>query len=458
MTENNSSLIAHFKEECLEFSKKHGTPVRFEALLPDINSIYRGKWLPASGLDKLLEGSARLPLSTYTPTIYGEEVAENNIGEAIGDPDGVLSPVPGTLVPMPWTEVPTAQIQVEIYDSHGQISPYSPRNLLHKVLTRFAAQGLRPVVATELEFYLFEKREHSLSAPRPLDRSPRAQNYDMELLGRLEPILNAILEACTIQDIPTDSLIAEFGPGQFEINFPHSENVLRIADQSLMFRRLVRAVAQRHGLEASFMAKPYAHQPGNGMHAHISVLNKQGHNIFDNQQGNSPISPTLKAAIKGCLEHMQDSQAIFAPHFNSYRRFTNTGFAPVSASWGCNHRSAGIRLPATQGPAARLEHRIAGADANPYLALAAILAAILEGINKADSSLPAAIDSESFIKPSPLTQHWQEAIRCFKHSDFIEKTYSAEFRRVYTGIKQSEQKLIGTQITPQELEHYLTRI
>lgn len=448
-------FIQEYEAYCAEF----GAPDRIELMLGDINAILRGKWLPGDQPDKLAGGAVRLPLSTYTPNILGEEVNETGYGSAVGDPDGRLVPIPGTLYPVPWAEGNVAQIQVGMVDEEdpsGEISILDPRKQLDNVLKRFAERGLRPVVATELEFYIIQKRETETEAPLPPDRSPVAQNYDLEALGRFEDILSEILDAAKVQGMATDTLIAEYGPGQFEVNFHHTDDVLNAADTAMMFRRLVRGVVGRYGLEATFMAKPYADQAGNGMHIHASLLDAEGNNVFSGDS-DTDLSETLWSAVGGVLHTMRDMQAIFAPHMNSYRRFQPGNFSPSSPNWGYDHRGASIRLPDTTGKGARLEHRICGADVNPYLALAAVLGGILYGLDhKPDLPLP--LDHPDAVEAAPLTHDWITAVSTFAASDFAKYLFGEVFCKVYTELRKNEIGNLTTVITPEEYRAYLGRL
>lgn len=445
-----------FIEEYSAYCAAHGVPDRLELLLCDINAVLRGKWLPGDQAEKLPEGGTRLPMSTYAPNILGHEVEGTGLGIAVGDPDGVIVPIAGTLRPMPWHEGNVAQVLVEMEDDSGAISALSPRQHLARMLGRFAERGWRPVVATELEFYLIRARDRSEDVPLPPTRTPRAQNYDMELLHRAEPILSDILAAAEAQGLPTDTLIAEYGPGQFEVNFHHTDDALVAADTALMFRRLVRAVVANHGMEATFMAKPYADHPGNGMHVHTSVIDAQGANIFDSGDG-AVIAPALGHAVAGVLETMRDLQAIFAPHLNSLRRFGPMSFAPAAPQWGLDHRGAAVRLPEVSGPGARLEHRISGADVNPYLALTAILGGMLHGLER-QSPLPPAIDTEGAPEVAPLSADWATTVERFAAAPIAAEIFGPDYTRVYTEVRRDEISELTTIITPAEYRYYLSRL
>lgn len=437
------------------YCTKHGTPDRIELLLCDGNAVLRGKWLPGGAADKLIKGAVRLPLSTYAPAIMGNEVAGTGLGIEVGDPDGILVPIDGTLHPAPWLQGNVAQVLVEMTDTGGIVSPNSPRALLQRMLGRYDAKGWRPVVATELEFYVLRARSERSEAPRPPAFSPDAQNYDMELLNKREELLNEILSVSAKQGLTTDTLIAEYGPGQFEVNFHHTDDVLAAAETAILFRRLVRGVVQNHGYEATFMAKPYSDQPGNGMHVHASVIDRAGRNVFA-PLGDEEVSQALRNAVAGVLDSMRDLQAVFAPHGNSYRRFRPNSFAPAAPDWGLDNRAAAVRLPETKGPGARLEHRISGADTNPYLVLTAILGGMLHGLEN-PVTLPLPLDDPASIPAQPLGHDWSLAVDRFAGSDMAADCFGP-YREVYAAVKRDEISTILDAITPAEYTYYLSRM
>lgn len=448
-----TDIAADFSTEYAAYVAQHGTPERIECMLCDLNGILRGKWIPGAAATKLASGGVRLPLSTYAPNILGEEVPESGLGIVVGDPDGMLVPLAGTLKPVPWSKS-AAQVLVEMTEIDGRPSPMSPRGVLARVVERYAARGWRPVVATELEFYVVRKRKTPEMPPEPPEPNYTAQNYDLEALSHHDDMLTEILEACALQGLATDTLVAEYGPGQFEINFHHTDDVMAAAETALLFRRVVRAVVESHGMEATFMAKPYADSPGNGMHAHVSLIDDAGENVFAHPTG---VGPTLGHAIAGVLETMPACHAVLAPHLNSYRRFQPLSFAPCAPDWALDNRAAGVRVPATSGPAARLEHRIAGADVNPYLALAAILGGMLHGIEQA-TPLPPACDDPEGTEAEALTADWRTAVDLFAGSDVAAEIFGTAYRDVYAAVRRDEIAKLTTQITRLEYRTYLTRL
>ncbi|SPF75534.1 Gamma-glutamylputrescine synthetase PuuA [Aliiroseovarius pelagivivens] len=448
--------MSDFLEEYATYCKTHGRPDRVELMLCDANAVLRGKWLPGDDEKKLADGAVRLPLSTYAPNIMGEEVEATGLGIIVGDPDGRIVPVAGSLKPVPWAKGNVAQVQVEMIDPDtGEISDLSSRQQLVRMVDKLHNAGLHPVLATELEFYLFKPRTEQDAAPTPPDRSPDAQNYDLEVLERTQDILDDILKASELQGLATDTLIAEYGPGQFEINFHHTDDVMWAADTALLFKRLVRGVARTHGMEATFMAKPYADFPGNGMHVHASVVDRDGKNVFDD--GTDGPSDALTHAVGGTLDTMRDLQAIFAPHMNSYRRFKPLSFAPSAPDWGFDNRAAGVRLPETKGPGARLEHRIAGADVNPYLVITAILGGMLHGLNT-KPALPLPLDDAGAEPAETLSADWFQTVERFAASDVAVEIFGQRYVDVYAAIRRDEIAQLTHEITHVEYRTYLGRL
>ena len=358
------------------FTASHPELERIELLFPDMNGVMRGKWLPASSASKLLSDAVRLPMSTYALDIFGDDVDETNLAAAIGDPDGIGVPVLRTLKPMPWSGG-AAQVLMTLRTAEGAPCEYDPRHHLAAMVERLAALGLTAVVATELEFYVYRPSDDPSAAPMPPKGLEGSQVYDLNAVAALEPMLQDIRAACAAQDIPADTLIAEYGPGQFEINFNHVADALAAADYAILFKRLVKGCARTHGLAATFMAKPYGDVPGSGMHVHVSLVDGEGRNVFAADNG---VAEPLRHAVGGLLGSMREMQAVFAPHANSYRRFQPGSYAPMALTWGMDHRGVAVRVPATKGGAARLEHRICGADVHPHLALTAILGGIVHGL------------------------------------------------------------------------------
>nr|WP_321458329.1 glutamine synthetase family protein [uncultured Cohaesibacter sp.] len=453
-----------FRAEAEAFLKAHPDLVKVEMLLPRFCGSLMGKWLPAAMLPKLADGAVRLPRSTAALDIWGDDVPLVGIALEKGDPDGICMPVPGSLCMVPWASEPTAQVLVTMKDLvTGEDCGYDTRGTLARMQARFAEKGLTPVVATELEFYLIDGETTVTGHPQgPMvpglgERLTGSQVYNMDVIAAFEPVLAEIYEACQIQNIPAETTISEFGPGQFEMNLLHVPSALLAADHCMLFKRIVRNVARKNGLDATFMAKPYAHSAGNGFHIHMSVQDADGINLFG---GDSDIEANglLRNAIGGLLQHMRECQILYAPHANSYRRFLPESYAPTTPCWGYDHRAVAIRVPTAKGAAARLEHRVAGADANPYLVIASLLAGTLSGFeNQANPGEPVET-LEDVAAKQPLTPIWQEAIASFEASQWAREVFGQDFHISYTRSRLAEEQIIASTITDFECRTYLRTV
>ncbi|WP_224824792.1 glutamine synthetase family protein [Cognatishimia sp. MH4019] len=437
------------------YCAQYGPPDRIEMMMCDLNAVLRGKWLPGEDISKLQNGDVRLPLSAYAANIGGHEVDETGLGSIANDPDGVVIAVPESMSAVPWASDKVLQVLVDLKDENDQICLLSSRNMLRKMLDRFEGLNLSPVVATELEFHIIQTRETSSEAPKPLELSPDAQCYDLDAMADQQAILNEIMDTCAVQGIAADTLIAEYGPGQFEVNFHHTNDVMHAADTVILFRRMVRGILKKHGLGATFMAKPYADSPGNGMHVHVSLNDGENRNIFSSTA--QSLSPTLGSAVAGVLSSMQDLQAVFAPHMNSFRRFQTNSFAPTTPDWGIDNRNAAVRIPEISGRGARLKHRICGADVNPYLALTAILGGILHGLEH-KLTPPLALEDPACRPAPPLEHDWKNAVERFANSTIAKAIFGVPFIEVYSAIRRSEIDLLRTPVTPAEYAYYLGRM
>ena len=429
----------------------------FEIILHDLNGIHRGKWLTREQIAKVFEGGYKMPQSTCSLDAWGRDLDE--LVQESGDADGVCTAHPETLARVPWADKPTAQVIVSM-GSFGGDQPYAgdPRVVLQTVLDRYAKLGLRPVVASEMEFHLFELDRDKFGQPRhsqrALDGSPAlgGQTYGMDTMRETAPLMDAIAEAAKIQYLPVDTLISEFGPSQYEINLYHQDSAMRACDQGSMLKRAIRNVARSHNKVASFMAKPFAEQVGNGMHIHFSLIDDNGDNVFDN--GTDAGSPLLRHAVAGCLATMADSMAIFAPNINSYRRMVPGCYAPLAPNWGYENRTTAIRIPSGDHRAIRIEHRVAGADANVYLTVATILAGALYGIEQ-KLAAPDAVVGDAGDVEAVLPHFWQDALAVFEQSGFIRDYLGAEMQKTFTLCKRKEKQEFDSRVTLLEYDAYL---
>ncbi|MBL4615292.1 MAG: glutamine synthetase, partial [Magnetovibrio sp.] len=383
------------RKQAESFLDAHPDIQYLDAVVFDMNAIVRGKRYPRADIADLFEKGMLLPYSVMVLDVTGGTSDAGGIGFSDGDPDGILRPVAGTLRPVPWADVPTAQTLVSYDETNGINALLEPRNVLAQVEAQLNADGLFPAVALELEFYLLDAKRTPERFPQaPIspgtgERDTTTQVYGMAELDYYGAILREIEDACHAQNIPAFTASAEYAPGQFEINLKHCQSAVQAADHAALLRRAVTCIAHKHGFRASFMAKPFLELAGNGLHVHVSVLDEKGTNIFavgdDGVLGNA----VLRHAVGGMQATLAQSMAIFAPNVNSYRRFQPNIYVPVSPSWGANNRSLAFRVPSGDADSRRIEHRVAGADANPYLSLATVLAGLHHGIkNKLEPGAP----------------------------------------------------------------------
>ena len=427
-----------------------------EALITDCNGIARGKWLPVQKLDTIEKQGLKLPKSALGLDVWGRDIPA--LAHANGDIDGYCHLVEGSLRPL-LTErgVDQAQVLLSMFDKDG--SPYmgDPRQVLQALVTRFTEKELKPCMAVELEFSLLPKPETSEAIGTAL-RDQNALGGNLYALSELDyhgPLLEALRQAFDTQDLPYEGIIKESAPSQFEINVAHSDDVMLLADQVIRMQRTIRAVSARHGFVASFMPKPIDDEAGNGLHVHCSLLDEKGINVFDD--GGEEGSDLLRYAVAGCLELLPASMLLFAPSFNAYRRFQPGNHAPTESAWGYDNRTAAIRIPESPGAARRIEHRVAGADANPYLVLAAVLAGIWHGIENTLSP-PNPIEGNAWdqeIDAPALPTTMDEAISVFDKSDVLSSYLTSEFKTLFLATKVQEWNEFAKRVTEFELETYL---
>lgn len=429
----------------------------FEALLPDLNGRLRGKWLSREHLDKAFKGGLKLPLTALGFDIWGRD-PESWVFES-GDADGVCVAEAATLAPVPWLSASTGQLLMSLRQSDGIPCGYDPRDLLRNIQQRLKQLGYTPVVALEMEFYLFDTERDTFGRPthsqRAIDGGPAVggQTYSMDQLEDEAPLMRAIREACVAQQLPVDTLIAEAAPSQYEVNLYHGNDALLAADHGLMLQRLIKGVAREHGKLATFMAKPFGEMAGSGMHVHCSLLDQQGRNVFNN--GEEQGSELLAQAVAGCLTSMADAMAIFAPNINACRRFQPGSHAPLTASWGYENRTTALRIPTGNLADRRIEHRVAGADANPYLVVAVILAGMLHGIEQ-QLVPPPAIEGDAYAQPgAELPRYLPDSLQRLEQSAFISEYFGAEFQRVFLAAKQQELAEFDRRVSILEYDAYL---
>ncbi|MEO8315193.1 MAG: glutamine synthetase family protein [Pseudomonadota bacterium] len=433
-----------------------------DLLLPDLHGVDRGKRVDIASSRSIFANGLLLPGSMFALTVAGSTVQATGLGFDEGDADRPCLPVAGTLVDVPWLAHGVAQVQIAMHERDGQPFAGDPRHLLQRLLTRFAALGLTPVVAIELEFYLIDKERTPMGLPQPPlspltgRREYRTQMNSMIDLDEYSGVLAAIDHACHTQAVPSTTALAEYGPGQFEVNLQHSDNALSACDQAVRFKRIVKCVARHHGMDATFLPKPYADMAGSGLHVHVSLNDAQGRNVFasDLPLGSEP----MQHAAAGMLATMADGMAIFAPLANSWRRFRPETYVPLTADWSVNNRGAALRVPASDADNRRLEHRVAGAEANPYLVVTWILGGLLHGLTQRrlpQTPLEGNAYTAAQQRGEALPRYWPTALDRFDQSSFARELLGPQLHRLYAMVKRHELDEFNSHVTAQECAAYL---
>jgi len=429
-----------------------------EAIVPDMAGIARGKIMPAEKF--AADEGMKLPESIFLQTVTGDYPSDTSSAMSPAEIDIVLKPDSRTVRVVPWTAEPTAQVIHDCFYSDGRHVTMAPRQVLRHVLDLYALRGWEPVIAPELEFYLIEPNvDADYPLKPPVGRSGRAepgrQSYSIAAVNEFDPLFDDIYAFCEAQDIEIDTLIHEDGPAQMEINLLHG-NPLDLADQAFLFKRTAREAALRHKMYTTFMAKPHGREPGSAMHIHQSIIDRQTRqNVFSNKDG-SP-SQLFFAHIAGLQKYLPAAMALFAPNVNSYRRITRDQLAPINVQWGYDNRTAGLRVPVSSPEGRRVENRVGGADANPYLAIAASLACgylgMIENLKPTDPITGSAHDL-----PFSLPRSLDSALRHLRESRELIQVLGEPFVAAFTIVKEAESEVFMQVISSWEREHLLLNV
>jgi glutamine synthetase len=429
-----------------------------EAIIPDMAGIARGKIMPAA---KFAEGEGlRLPESIFLQTVTGDYPADTGTAMSPAEVDIILKADAKTVRRVPWAAEPTAQVIHDCFYADGRRVTMAPRHVLRHILELYAERGWEPVIAPELEFYLVEQNKDSDYPLRPpVGRSGRSepgrQSYSIAAVNEFDPLFDDVYQYCEDQDIEIDTLIHEDGPAQMEINLLHG-NPLDLADQAFLFKRTAREAALRHKMYATFMAKPHTREPGSAMHLHQSVVDTTTRrNVFSNADG-SP-SGLFFAHIGGLQKYLPAATALLCPNVNSYRRVTPYLSAPINVHWGYDNRTAGLRVPMSGPEARRVENRVSGADANPYIAIAASLACGYLGmVENLTPTEP--VSNSAHDLPFGLPRSLDAALRRLQDCSALIDTLGAAFVSAFTIVKESEYEVFLQVISSWEREHLLLNV
>ena len=458
-------MPSHPADEALSFLERHPEIDSIDLLLSDLNGVLRGKRIGRGNLEKAYREGINLPASVFALDILGNTIEETGLGLATGDGDRVCRPVPGSLMPSPWLRGGRqAQLLMSMVEVDETPFFADPRQVLAKQLARLRARGLTPVVAVEMEFYLVDRARDDLGMVQPPcspatgERATQSQLYSINELDEYSDLLEAIQNAAEAQGLPLDTALKECAPGQFEINLLHVDDVLTACDNAVLLKRLIKGVALKHGFEATFMAKPYGLEAGNGTHVHISLLDEAGHNVFAADDGDPSGTPLLRQAIAGLLDLMPASMALFAPNLNSFRRFQPGLYVPMTPTWGVDNRSVALRIPSGPNAARRIEHRVAGADANPYLLLSALLAGIEHGLAGSLTPPAAAIGNAYRQFPPSLSNSWTRALDLLEGSEVLTQALGRDFLKVFVANRRAERDQAMQSVSKLEYDWYLRHV
>lgn len=430
-----------------------------ECMVPDMSGIARGKILPAQKFAALgKDRGLRLPESVFVQTVTGGYPDEDPTDVANGDV--FLRPDEATIREVPWQDEPTAQVISDCFYANGKPVDLSPRQVLRNVLALYKAKNWSPIVAPELEFFLVKVNEDpDYPLEPPIGRSGRPetgrQSYGIDAVNEFDPLFEQVYDFCERQEINIDTLAHEAGAAQMEINFDHGEP-LELADQAFLFKRTVRQVALRQGVYATFMAKPMETEPGSAMHLHQNVLDMvTGENLFATPEGAD--TDLFRWYIGGLRKYLPAAMLLFAPNVNSYRRIVPDYDAPINVHWGLDNRTVGLRVPLSGPKARRVENRLAGADANPYLAIAGSLACGYLGMmEKIDPGKP--IEGSGYTRAHSLPRHLPEALNKLSAAKPLREILGERFVSAITAVKMAEWDAYQKVVSSWEREYLLLNV
>lgn len=427
-----------------------------ECVVSDLAGIARGKAMPAQKFNN--QSHFYLPNSIFLQTITGDWTELE--GEGYTEPDMVLTPDFSTASAAPWTADWTLQIIHDVHDQNGEPMPVAPRNVLKRVVGLYEAEGLVPVVAPEMEFFLVARNtDPNKPVEPPIGRTGRRaaqrQAYSLSAVDEYGPVIDDIYDFAEAQGLEIDGILQEGGAGQIEMNLRHGDPV-RLADEVFYFKRLIREAALRHDCFATFMAKPIQDEPGSAMHVHHSVVDaRTGQNIFSKADGSE--SEAFLHFIAGLQNHLPSVIAVLAPYVNSYRRYVRDFAAPINLEWGRDNRTTGLRVPISGPNARRIENRLPGMDANPYLGIAASLACGYLGLK--EGRMPRdEFTGDAYESDTGVPRNLYDALQLFEQNKAMREVLGEPFCRVYEAVKQNENNAFLQVISPWEREHLLLNV
>lgn len=452
--------------ELRAFMKKFPDTEVMELLIADLPGVLRGKRIRRKEFEKIFVDGFCMPGSAVLLDTLGDVIPGMPFGDDDGDPDIDAFVVPGSLTAVPWAQKPSAQALYRFHSRDGEPFFADPRYVLERAALPIRNMGLKIIMAAELEFYLLDA-----NTDRPTARvsrvpgigrpQPGPQVYNLDDLWDIEAFLNDLNAVCEIQNIPSGTATSEFAPGQFEINLHHVDDPVLACDHAVVLKRAIKAMARKHGFVACFMAKPFEDDSGSGMHVHMSLVDKQGKNYFSRgkeKMAAPPFSARFRHAIGGLVKTMAECTAIFAPNANSYRRLRPEMFAPVEPNWGVNHRNVAIRVPLSDQKNLRFEHRVSGADANPYLVTAALLAGVHYGLkNRCDPGQM--VEEGQFIRTKlKIPNRWDTAIDRFAKSKILPEYFGSDYCLHYVANRRYESRNFHNVVSNVDFDWYMRAV
>ncbi len=460
----SSSPSGSNTSEAKAFLDAHPDIEAVDLVLTDANGIGRGKIVRRHELIAVYENGRNLPSSILGLDVCGEDVHETGLVWERGDGDQKAWPVPGTLKRLTGTNPPRAQVLLSVFENDGAPAGADPRHALARQVARLAERGLSAAAAFELEFFLLDEKPGADGMPVPARsmaggrQAHGTQVYSVDELHGMAPVFDDIYAAAKAQDVPLETMISEFAPGQYELTLHYRDGVLAAADDLVMLKRIVRAAARRHAMTACFMPKPFEKHAGSGMHMHVSLVDGKGRNVLAEDKPGA-WSHTLLHALGGLCATMGETMLVCAPNANSWRRFVAQSYAPIAPTWGVNNRTVALRVPESSVRARRIEHRPAGVDANPYLVAAVIIAGILKGIDeKLDPGPEVTGNGYAAATDSMLPADWRAAIEAAKASAFLKDALGDDMHRAFCAIKQAEYLRVARTVPLLDYELYLHAI
>jgi len=449
------------------FLKKHPEIKSFDIIMHDCNAIGRGKIIRRNELLKLYESGRQFPLSLLGMDITGEDVPGTGLILEQGDGDINAWPIPKSLKQIHKSKPSRGELFMIMSDIDGNKLNIDPRNVLEDKINSFKKDGIKLCGTFELEFFLVANELDQYGKLQPAKsiigkkRSYRKTDvYSVDNLHGMLPLINDIYDATNIAGIEAETIISEYAPGQYELTLKHQSDLLKAADDILRLKRIIRSQARLHGVTACFMAKPMENVSGSGMHFHVSMYDKKGTNLFA-EKSKKNINPNLLYALGGLTKTMGESMLIFAPNANSWRRLVLGSYAPVTPNWGMDNRSVAFRIPSSDSKNRRIEHRVSGVDANPYLVALTVISAMRYGMKnkiKAPNQTKGNAYEQKSNSKNDMPHDWSSAILAAKKSKFLKEILGLELHRAFIAIKEMEYQKVASTVSELDIDLYLNAI